>query len=76
MFVVYVYESFIAVLGRLPYYGDIILLAKSSETSLIVKAVRGFYSASPLHTINYSIIHTTRHSSHHADYIIRSSLEL
>ena len=52
VFVEHVYESVIAVLGRLPYYDDIILLANSSETSRIVKAVRGFYSASPLHMIN------------------------
>ena len=48
----YVYESFIAILRRLPYYDDIILLTNNSERSRIVEAVTRFYSASPLHTVN------------------------
>ena len=35
-----------------PSYNNIICLANSSETSRIVKAVRGFYSVSTMHTIN------------------------
>ena len=37
---------------RLYSPNNVILLANSSETSRIVNAVRGFYSASPLHSIN------------------------
>ena len=37
-------------LGRLSSFDDYIFLANSSKTSRIVKAVRGFYSVSPLHT--------------------------
>ena len=38
--------------GRLSSFDDYILLANSSKTSQMVKAVRGFCSVSPLHTID------------------------
>ena len=37
-------KSLVVILGHLPSYNDVILLAKSSETSRIVKAVKGIYS--------------------------------
>ena len=66
-------ESLVAVLGHLPYY-DIIFIVKSSETSRIVKAVSFIQQAHCI--LSTSIVHTTRHSSHHANYMSRSSLEL
>ena len=66
-------ESLVAVLGHLPYY-DIILLVNSSETSRIVKVVSFIQQAHCI--LSTSIVHTTRHSPHHANYMSTSSLEL
>ena len=64
------------ILGRLSCFDNYILLANSSETSRIVKAVRGFSSASLLHTINQCRRYYPSQLYHYVIHIIRSSLEL